>query len=56
MRKLISTILVLTILPAMLCAQKVGLVMSGGGARGLAHIGVIKIPKLFSRNIQHGFT
>jgi NTE family protein len=43
MRKLISTILVLTILPAMLCAQKVGLVMSGGGARGLAHIGVIKM-------------
>ena len=43
MRKLISTILVLVILPAMLCAQKVGLVMSGGGARGLAHIGVIKV-------------
>ena len=27
----------------MLNAQKVGLVMSGGGARGLAHIGVIKV-------------
>ena len=27
----------------MLNAQKVGLVMSGGGARGLAHIGVIKM-------------
>lgn len=30
-------------LPTMLNAQKVGLVMSGGGARGLAHIGVIKM-------------
>ena len=29
-------------LPSVLCAQKVGLVMSGGGAKGLAHIGVIK--------------
>jgi NTE family protein len=30
-------------LPTLLKAQKVGLVMSGGGARGLAHIGVIKM-------------
>ena len=30
-------------LPTLLNAQKVGLVMSGGGARGLAHIGVIKV-------------
>ena len=30
------------LLPSLLFAQKVGLVMSGGGARGIAHIGVIK--------------
>jgi len=30
------------LLPASLSAQSVGLVMSGGGAKGLAHIGVIK--------------
>ncbi len=29
-------------LPALMAAQEVGLVMSGGGAKGLAHIGVIK--------------
>jgi NTE family protein len=42
MKKYIVTIAVLLLLPALLSAQKVGLVMSGGGARGLAHIGVIK--------------
>ncbi len=42
MKKYIATIAVLLLLPALLSAQKVGLVMSGGGARGLAHIGVIK--------------
>ena len=42
MKKLIAIILVLT-MPSLLSAQqKVGLVMSGGGAKGLAHIGVIK--------------
>lgn len=30
------------VLPMTLCAQSVGLVMSGGGARGLAHVGVIQ--------------
>ena len=29
-------------IPAMMTAQSVGLVLSGGGAKGLAHIGVIK--------------
>lgn len=43
MIKRITTILLLCFLPALLNAQKVGLVMSGGGARGLAHIGVIKV-------------
>ena len=42
MKKLLITLLVMLILPSLLCAQKVGLVMSGGGAKGLAHIGVIK--------------
>jgi len=32
----------LILLPGLLHAQKVGLVLSGGGVRGLAHIGVIK--------------
>lgn len=37
-------ILILMMLPLQtLYAQKVGLVLSGGGARGLAHIGVIKV-------------
>lgn len=43
MIKRITTILLLCFLPTLLNAQKVGLVMSGGGARGLAHIGVIKV-------------
>jgi NTE family protein len=30
------------LLPLSVCSQSVGLVMSGGGARGLSHIGVIK--------------
>ena len=43
MKKVMPYILLLLLLPSMLHAQKVGLVMSGGGARGLAHIGVIKV-------------
>lgn len=45
MKKVASYILlfVMTFTPFMLNAQKVGLVMSGGGARGLAHIGLIKV-------------
>ncbi len=39
--KFLSTLLLLT-LSIQLSAQKVGLVLSGGGAKGIAHIGVIK--------------
>lgn len=42
MRKTISIIIFLLLLPSMLFSQKVGLVLSGGGARGLAHVGVLK--------------
>ena len=42
MKKLLLFLLLL-MTPSLLFAQKVGLVMSGGGARGLAHIGVIKM-------------
>ena len=42
MKKYLLLILIILILPARADAQKIGLVMSGGGARGLAHIGVIK--------------
>lgn len=43
MKRIITYIFILAIMPSVLFAQKVGLVMSGGGARGLAHIGVIKM-------------
>lgn len=43
MKRFITNLILLITLPVMLNAQKVGLVMSGGGARGLAHIGVIKV-------------
>lgn len=43
MKKITLTIILISMLPSMLFAQSVGLVMSGGGARGLAHIGVIKV-------------
>ena len=43
MKRIIAYLCILVMLPSVLCAQKVGLVMSGGGARGLAHIGVIKM-------------
>ncbi len=42
MKKGIVCILLGLLIPALLSAQKVGLVMSGGGAKGAAHIGVIK--------------
>ena len=35
-------VLFLLLTPNVVIAQKVGLVLSGGGAYGLAHIGVIK--------------
>ena len=42
MKRFAVILLIIIMLPSLLQAQKVGLVMSGGGARGLAHIGVIK--------------
>ena len=42
MRRLLSIILASVILALPASAQKVGLVLSGGGARGMAHIGVIR--------------
>lgn len=42
MKKYLLILLTILMLPAHTMAQKTGLVMSGGGARGLAHIGVIK--------------
>ncbi len=42
MKKLLSTILLILTIINSLSAQKVGLVLSGGGAKGLSHIGVIK--------------
>ena len=43
MKRALLYILLTLFLPFAMCAQKVGVVMSGGGARGLAHIGVIKV-------------
>src|SRR6187397_3537280 len=37
-----AAILVIIFLASQAFAQKVGLVLSGGGAKGLAHIGVLK--------------
>ena len=42
MKKFLIILSIMIMLPSVLAAQKVGLVMSGGGAKGLAHIGVIK--------------
>lgn len=42
MLRIVILHIILALLPSLLAAQRVGLVMSGGGARGLAHIGVIK--------------
>ncbi len=42
MKKILLLIILALTLSASTMAQRVGLVMSGGGARGLAHIGVIK--------------
>jgi NTE family protein len=41
--KKVVTILFIIISAINISAQRVGLVLSGGGARGLAHIGVIKV-------------
>ena len=42
MKRALTILFLIMMLPSLLCAQKVGLVMSGGGAKGVAHIGVIK--------------
>lgn len=42
MFKKCSILLLFALLPLMAIAQSVGLVLSGGGSKGLAHIGVIK--------------
>ena len=42
MRKALVLITLLLLLPMWVQAQKVGLVLSGGGAKGLTHIGIIR--------------
>ncbi|MDD4922922.1 MAG: patatin-like phospholipase family protein [Bacteroidales bacterium] len=42
MKRLLSLLLFYCLIFQMLYAQKVGLVLSGGGAKGIAHIGVIQ--------------
>ena len=42
MKRFLIHLFLFVFLPSVLSAQKVGLVLSGGGARGLAHIGAIK--------------
>jgi len=42
MKKVALILLVLSLLSPHLFAQKVGLVLSGGGASGMAHVGVLK--------------
>ncbi|MBC8594405.1 patatin-like phospholipase family protein [Oscillospiraceae bacterium N12] len=42
MKKVLALIIILLLLPVMAQAQKVGLVLSGGGAKGLTHIGIIR--------------
>ena len=42
MNKIISILLCLCVFIAPLKAQKVGLVLSGGGAKGITHIGIIR--------------
>lgn len=41
-KRLISTLAMMLVLLGSLSAQKVGLVLSGGGAKGIAHIGIIE--------------
>ena len=42
MRRLFCLILSLVLLTGVLSAQSVGLVLSGGGAKGITHIGIIQ--------------
>ena len=42
MKKFLLTLFTIFICPSLLYSQTVGLVLSGGGAKGIAHIGVIQ--------------
>jgi NTE family protein len=42
-RRLLAGLLLCAALPAAAQAPRIGLVLSGGGARGLAHVGVLKV-------------
>lgn len=42
MKQRIYILLLLILIPLQMEAQKVGLVLSGGGAKGLTHIGIIR--------------
>lgn len=42
MKKVLSLIIAFAFLPFLAFGQKVGLVMSGGGAKGMTHIGIIR--------------
>ena len=42
MYKIVTLFFVITVLSINLFSQTVGLVLSGGGARGMAHIGVLR--------------
>lgn len=42
MKKVVSMLLTLSLLTSVLSAQSVGLVLSGGGAKGITHIGIIQ--------------
>ena len=43
MKRINLVILVLMVALNIFCQEKIGLALSGGGARGLAHIGVLKV-------------
>ena len=42
MRKILLVLIAIWLFMPTVCAQKVGLVLSGGGAKGLTHIGIIR--------------
>ena len=42
MKKIVAILLTMNMLMGTLCAQSVGLVLSGGGAKGITHIGIIQ--------------
>ena len=42
MKRAITALLSILLITSTLCAQSVGLVLSGGGAKGITHIGIIQ--------------